>query len=70
MEEHKKRLGALMRLSWEVQRRKGTTRARSLTAAWAIMVNEDITIGHLVRKHSRSYYANKVQPSELALFNL
>jgi len=62
------KLSRLMCLSWEIQRKKKSTRRRALLAAWAIMLNEDITIYYLVKRHSRSYYPNKTEPSELSLF--
>lgn len=58
-----------MYLSWEIQRKKGYTRSKSLFAAWAILLNEDITVYHLVRKHSHERYSNKVQPQDLTLFH-
>ena len=59
-----------MHLSWEIQRRKNCSRAKSLVAAWAILVNEDITIYYLVRRHSHSNdsYPNKTKEGELSLF--
>lgn len=44
------RLSRLMKLSWEIQRTKSKTRSKSLTAAWAIMNNEEITVQYLTRK--------------------
>jgi len=58
----------LMRLSWEIQKRKNRNRSKALLAAWAIFLNEDITVFHLTRKHSHERYANKVQPDHLTLF--
>jgi len=58
----------LMRLSWEIQKRKKRNRSKALLAAWAIFLNEDITVFHLTRKHSRERYANKIQPEHLTLF--
>ena len=46
------RLSQLMYLLWEIQRRKKTTRSKSLLSAWAISLNEDITIYHLVKRHN------------------
>jgi hypothetical protein len=60
----------LMRLSWEIQKRKNRTRSKALLAAWAIFLNEDITVYHLTRKHSHERYANKVHPDHLTLFQL
>jgi hypothetical protein len=58
----------LMRLSWEIQKRKNRNRSKALVAAWAIFLNEDITVFHLTRKHSHERYANKTQPEHLTLF--
>jgi hypothetical protein len=58
-----------MRMSWEIQRRRKTDRSKSLFAAWAIFLNEDITVFHLVKKHSHDRYANKVEAANLTLFN-
>ncbi len=57
-----------MRLSWEIQKRKHRNRSKALLAAWAIFLNEDITVYHLTRKHSHERYANKIQPEHLTLF--
>lgn len=58
-----------MVLSWEVQRKKHISRSKALQAAWAITLNEDITIYYLVRRHSHQRYPNKVQAQDLALFS-
>jgi len=67
MQQH--HLSRLMRMSWEIQRRRKTDRSKSLFAAWAIFLNEDITVYHLVKKHSHNRYANKVEATHLTLFN-
>jgi len=59
----------LMSMSWEIQKRRKGNRAKSLTAAWAIFLNEDIAVYHLIRKHSHQRYTNKVQADHLTLFN-
>ena len=59
----------LMYLSWEIQRKRKNDRSRAMTAAWAIFQNEDITVYHLVKKHSHEKYVNKVQAEGLTLFN-
>ena len=66
MQTHK--LSRLMYLSWEIQRKKGCTRSRSLFAAWAIFLNEDITVYYLVKKHSSERFQNKIQTEHLTLF--
>ena len=45
--KHTTRLSYLMLLSWEIQRKRKSTRCKSLQAAWAIMLNEDITVYYL-----------------------
>ena len=67
MQQH--HLSRLMRMSWEIQRRKKTSRSKSLFAAWAIFLNEDISVFYLTKKHSHDRYTNKVQPEHLTLFN-
>ena len=59
----------LMSMSWEIQKRRRGNRSKSLTAAWAIFLNEDITVYHLIRKHSHQHYTDKVQADHLTLFN-
>ena len=65
----RKHFSRLMYLSWEIQRKRKNDRSRAMTAAWAILQNEDITVYHLVKKHSHEKYINKVQPEGLTLFN-
>lgn len=58
----------LMRMSWQIQKRRGKNRSQSLLAAWAIYLNEDITVYHLAQKHAggRSAISNT---GSLTLFN-
>ena len=65
---HATRLSQLMKLSWEIQRKKQHTRSRALQTAWAILLHEDIMVFHLVKKHSHDSYPNKVQAHTLTLF--
>ena len=62
-------LSRLMRLSWEIQRKKKCSRSKSLISAWAIVQNEDVTIYYLVKKHSHTRYPNKTGSNDLTLFN-
>jgi hypothetical protein len=64
----RKQFSRLMYLSWEIQRKRKKNRSRALLAAWAIYQNEDITVYHLVKKHSHEKYPNKVQMDNLTLF--
>jgi len=66
---HTTRLSHLMKLSWEIQHKKRSTRSKALQAAWAITLNEDITIYYLVKRHSNEHHVNKVNPNSLALFS-
>ncbi|HEV3249923.1 MAG TPA: hypothetical protein VGZ71_03170 [Puia sp.] len=61
-------LSRLMGMSWEIQRSRNYNRSKSLGAAWAIFLNEDITVYHLVKKHSRNQIVNKAQVRHLTLF--
>ncbi|MDQ2719944.1 MAG: hypothetical protein M3Z26_09340 [Bacteroidota bacterium] len=67
--KHSTRLSYLMRLSWEIQRKKNYLRSKALSAAWAISLNEDITIYYLVRRYSHEKYPNKIEAKNLALFS-
>jgi len=67
--QHRARISYLMLLSWEIQRKKNRSRSKSLQAAWAISLNEDITIYYLVKRHSHNHYPNRVQAKDLALFH-
>lgn len=44
------KLSRLMKMSWEIQRTKHSTRSKSLQSAWAIISNEDITVYYLTQK--------------------
>ena len=67
--QHQTRLGQLMRLSWEIQKKKKCIRSKALSSAWAITQNEDITIYYLVKLYSHEKYPNKVKAQDLVLFN-
>lgn len=43
-------LSRLMRISWDIQRKRSGTRAQSLAQAWVIYRNEDIAIEYLTRR--------------------
>lgn len=62
-------LSKLMHLSWEVQKRRKSSRSKSLLAAWAIFLNEDITVYWLVQKHSTTTRRAAVPTANLTLFN-
>jgi hypothetical protein len=58
----------LMRLSWQIQKRRHTDRSKSLFAAWAIFLNEDVTVWHLVEKHSKGRQLKPQTASKFTLF--
>lgn len=58
----------LMRMSWQIQKRRGKNRSQSLVAAWAIFLNEDITVYHLAQKHTGTRSTNPPL-GNLTLFN-
>lgn len=62
-------LSRLMRMSWEIQKRRHITRSKSLLAAWAIFQNEDVTVYHLAEKLSGSRQTNRIVTTGLSLFN-
>lgn len=67
--KHTTRLSYLMVLSWEIQRKKKSTRSKALQAAWAITLNEDITVYYLVKRHSNRNVPTKTQTHDLTLFS-
>jgi hypothetical protein len=58
----------IMYTSWEIQRSKKRSRAKALIAAWAIFLNEDIMIYHLMRRHATNRQPS-VKSHHLTLFN-
>ncbi len=65
--EHTSKLSKLMRMSWEIQKRKKSSRSKSLTAAWAILSNEDITVYYLVKRLNPNC---QIKPKALNQFSL
>lgn len=61
------KLSRLMKLSWDIQRNRHSTRSRALTAAWAIIGNEDVTVHYLTR---RLNHDKPVKPKSLQQFGL
>jgi hypothetical protein len=47
------KLSRMMKMSWEIQRSRKSTRANALRAAWAIVSNEDISVWYLVQRYNR-----------------
>jgi hypothetical protein len=62
------KLSRLMYMSWEIQRKKKYSRSRSLYSAWAIYLNEDIAVFHLVRKHNPARNGIQMNLNNLSLF--
>ncbi len=58
----------LMRLSWQIQKRRQSNRSKALYAAWAIFLNEDVTVWHLVEKFSKGRRIKPNTPAHLSLF--
>ncbi len=56
--------------TWEIQRKREGSRSKSLLAAWAKYLNEDITVNYLTRKRSSERNAAKFRLGHLTLFNL
>lgn len=48
--EYNNKLSRLMKMSWQIQRSKCSTRSKALQSAWTIVLNEDITVYYLTRK--------------------
>jgi hypothetical protein len=63
-------LSRLMKMSWEIQRRKRSTRAKALIAAWAIISNEDVTVYYLTRKLNHGRPVKQQALNQMALFTL
>ncbi len=66
----KQRLSRLMRMSWEIQRSKKRTRAKALSAAWAIMGNEDVSVYYLVRRLNHNKPVPDRVVNQMGLFRM
>jgi hypothetical protein len=64
----KNRLSRLMKLSWDIQKNKRKTRSKSLTAAWAIMSNEDITIHYLALRLNHQRAVKQTALNQMSMF--
>ncbi len=69
MANHIQKLSRLMRLSWDIQKRRKSTRSKSLQAAWAICSNEEVTVYYLVRKLNHDKPVPQKVLNQMALFN-
>lgn len=60
----------LMKLSWEIQKKKHTSRSKSLQSAWAITKNDEVVVYHLDRKHSTKQSMQKpIDTNSFQLFS-
>ena len=62
------RLSRLMKLSWDIQKRKRSTRSKALEQAWAIVNDADITVFYLVSKLNHHKPVNHIVTSQFSLF--
>lgn len=69
MAQNTELLSRLMKISWDIQKRKCSTRSKSLQQAWAIVANEDITVSYLVRKLNHHRPVNWKIESQFTLFS-
>ena len=63
------RLSRLMKMSWDIQKTKRKNRSKSLTAAWAIMSNEDVTIHYLAVRLNRNKEVPQRALNQMSIFN-
>ena len=63
-------LSRLMKMSWDIQRNKRSTRSKALIAAWAIISNEDITVFYLTKKLNHHRPISSKALNQMALFTL
>jgi hypothetical protein len=68
MERNIRQLSRLMKMSWEIQKTKKRTLSKALSAAWAIMSNEDVTIFYLTERYNRKPQKVRVI-NQMGLFN-
>jgi hypothetical protein len=62
-------LSRLMRISWQIQRNRNSTRSKALQSAWAIYNNEDITVHYLTRKLNHHKPITGKMNDQFSLFN-
>lgn len=62
-------LSRLMKMSWEIQRNKHNSRSKALTAAWAILSNEDVTVFYLTKRLNHDKPVKPKALHQIALFN-
>jgi len=67
---NREKMARLMQLSWEIQKRKqAISRSKALTAAWAIVLNEDVTVHYLVQKLNHHKPVKWQVYNQMGLFN-
>lgn len=66
--ESTSKLSRLMKMSWTIQKTKRSTRSKSLTAAWAIFSNEDITVFYLTQKLNHHKPVKHAALNQMGLF--
>ncbi len=69
MATHINRLPRLMRMSWDIQKRKHSTRSKALQAAWTIMSNEETTVWYLTQRLNHHKPVREKSLNQFALFN-
>jgi hypothetical protein len=68
MKTNSARLSRLMKMSWDIQRTKSSSRSKSLQAAWVIFSNEDTTVHYLVQRLNHHRPLRKEIRNQMALF--
>jgi hypothetical protein len=63
------RLSRIMKLSWDIQRRKRITRLKSLMSTWAILNKEDITVFYLITKLNHNKPIKYINQRQFQLFS-
>lgn len=66
---HTNFLSRLMRMSWDIQRNKCKSRSKALTAAWAILSNEDVTVFYLTKRLNHDRPVKTKALGQIGLFN-
>lgn len=65
----KEKLARLMKMSWLIQKRKKKCcRSKALQAAWAIYLNEDVTVHFMVQKLNHHKPVKWQTEKQFALF--
>lgn len=62
-------LSRVMKMSWEIQRNKRSTRDHALTAAWLILRHEDVIIFFLKQQLHPIKRTKRAAQNQISLFN-